>query len=267
MPPSKKTSKKPLDINVYTICIDMSYFIFYRYYALTGWWKLAKPDDPLGNPIDNLEFVEKFKKTFVDKIMEIPKKLKLANYTFIAGRDCPRTDIWRHEFYDKYKANRVLDDAFLGGPFFKLSYQLLEQLKIQVLYHPHLEGDDCIALKVKDILETTQDMKIVIIANDMDYLQLAGPRIQLINLKYKFLTDNKKWSGDPQKDLFCKIVMGDKSDGIPAIFKKCGPKTALKYYGDRVAFEAQLKKEDAYALYERNTKLVDFNAIPIKGFI
>ena len=27
------------------ILIDISYFIFYRYYALIGWWKLAKPDE------------------------------------------------------------------------------------------------------------------------------------------------------------------------------------------------------------------------------
>ena len=96
----------------------------------------------------------------------------------------------------------------------------------------------------------------------MDYLQLAGPRVKLLNLKYKLLTDSKKWSGDPQKDLFCKIVMGDKSDDITAIFKKCGPKTTLKYYDDKEAFEAQLKKENAYDVYERNKKLVDFNNIP-----
>ena len=35
------------------ILIDLSYFIFYRYYALVQWWKLAKPDNELGNPIEN----------------------------------------------------------------------------------------------------------------------------------------------------------------------------------------------------------------------
>ena len=264
MPPSKKppSKKPPADLSVYTICIDMSYFIFYRYYALTAWWKLAKPDDILGNPIDNPEFVEKFKKTFIDKINEIPKRLKIKNYTIIAGKDCPRLDIWRHSLYDKYKENRVYDDTFLGGPFFKLSYQILSELNIKVLYHPHLEGDDCVAITVKRLLASSDEMNVVIVANDMDYLQLAGPRVKLLNLKYKLLTDSKKWSGDPQKDLFCKIVMGDKSDDIAAIFKKCGPKTTLKYYDDKEAFEAQLKKENAYDVYERNKKLVDFNNIP-----
>ena len=107
------------------ILIDTSYFIFYRYYALIGWWKLAKPEDDLGNPIENIEFVDKFKKTFVDKLKEIPKKLKIKNYIIIAGKDCPRLKIWRHTEFDKYKVNRVYDDQFLCGPFFKLGYQIL----------------------------------------------------------------------------------------------------------------------------------------------
>ena len=105
-------------------------------------------------------------------------------------------------------------------------------------------------------------MNVIIIANDMDYLQLAQPRLKLMNLQYKILTENKKWSGDPKQDLFCKIVMGDKSDDIASIFKKCGPKTALKYYENQDMFEEQLKKENAYNLFDKNKRLIDFNEIP-----
>ena len=56
--------------------------------------------------------------------------------------------------------------------------------------------------------------------------------------------------------------MGDKSDDIPPLFKKCGPKTALKFFEDKNAFEQQLKRENAYERYEQNKKLVDFNEIP-----
>ena len=248
------------------ILIDLSYFIFYRYFALISWWKLAKPDDPLGNPIENKEFVEKFKKTFIDKINEIPKKLKLksTNFTIIVASDCSRQDIWRHQLFDKYKVNRVYDDEFLGGPFFKLGYDIIEELKIIRLSHQFLEGDDCIAIFAKDLLKEQPNYTVFIIANDMDYLQLAADNVKLINLKYKYLTDSKKWSGDPKKDLFCKIVIGDKSDDIPSIFKRCGPKTAEKYYENPELFEKQLKKENAYDNFERNKKLIDFNEIPEK---
>jgi len=244
------------------ILIDLSYFIFYRYYALIGWWKLAKEEDPLGIPIENQEFVEKFKKTFVDKLKEIPKKLKLKEYTIIVASDCPRQKIWRHNYGEKYKENRVYDDGFLGGPFFKLGFDIIAELQIKRLYHDMLEGDDCIAIFTKDLLKMNPDYIVYIIANDMDYLQLATPNIKLINLKYKYLTDNKKWSGDPKKDLFCKIVMGDKSDNIPSIFKKCGPKTAEKYYENSELFQKQLEKENSYDNFERNKKLIDFNEIP-----
>ena len=76
------------------------------------------------------------------------------------------------------------------------------------------------------------------------------------------LTDSKKWSGDAMQDLFCKIVMGDKSDDIPSVFKKCGPKTALKYYENKSLFEQQLEKENAYERYRQNKKIIDFNEIP-----
>ena len=139
---------------------------------------------------------------------------------------------------------------------------VLKQLNIPTLEYPNFEADDCIAIMTKHILSKEVDNKVYIIANDMDYLQLAGPKTLIVNLKYKFLTDNKNWSGDPKKDLFCKIVMGDKSDNIPAVLNKCGPKTALKCYDDPKYFEERLKKENAYELYERNKKLIDFNEIP-----
>lgn len=241
------------------ILIDVSYFIFYRYYALISWWKLAKPDNVIGNPIENVEFVEKFKKTFKDKLLEIPKKLKIKNFIILGALDCPRLNIWRHSLFDKYKENRVYDDEFLGGPFFELGIQLLKELNISTLKHPVLEADDCIAIFTK--LKNNTD-KILIIANDMDYLQLISPQVKIINLKYHDLTDSKKWSGNPKKDLFYKIIMGDKSDNIPAVLNKCGPKTAEKCYNDRKYFEERLKKENAYERYEKNKKLIDFNEIP-----
>tara|TARA_A100001011_G_scaffold400267_1_gene513676 strand:+ start:2145 stop:2936 length:792 start_codon:yes stop_codon:yes gene_type:complete len=244
------------------ILLDTSYFIFYRYYALIAWWKLAKSEIELGNPIENKEFVEKFKKTFTEKLKEIPKKLKVKEYKLLAGLDCPRQDIWRNNFYEKYKENRVYDDTFMGGPFFELGKKILEELKIPILYHNKLEADDCNALTCKYILSQNPDNLVYIIANDMDYLQLACDRVKIINLQYKDLTTSKKWSGNAELDLFCKIVIGDKSDDIPPIFKRCGPKTAIKCFNNPEEFHKLLKEENAYEKYNKNKTLIDFNEIP-----
>ena len=250
-----------------TIFIDGSYFCFYRYYSIMNWWKISHKDEQLVSPIENPEFVEKFKKTFISCIHNITSKFGSTN--IIVGRDCPRANIWRNALYPTYKANRPHDDTFLGGPFFKLAYsELFAAAGIsKIISHPHLEADDCIALSVKHILETNPGSKIYVITSDRDYLQLACDQVEIYNLAFKRLDAH---TNGAKCDLFCKIVMGDVSDNIKSVLKKCGPKTALKCYEDRAYFESRLKSENAYDTLELNTTLVDFNKIPenlIKEFL
>ena len=241
------------------ILLDLSYFIFYRYYALHAWWKLARPEDDIGVPFENKDFKEKFIKTFKEKLKEIPKKLKIKEFELIAARDCSRDNIWRNKIYKKYKANRTNDDNFMGGPFFKLGIEIIDELKIKSLYIDNLEADDCIALYSQFICD---EKNVVIIANDMDYLQLNSEKINIYNLKYKNLAENKKWTGDKKFDLFKKIVIGDKSDNIPPLFKKCGIKKVEQLYKDNKLFLELLEKESVIDSYNRNKILVDFNEIP-----
>lgn len=257
--------------NTKYIFIDGSYFCFYRYFCLLTWWRNANQEEPvLENPVENEKFVEKFKKTFVDNVKQIPKNLKIDKNIqpiLIVGKDCKRENIWRNELFPEYKANRAngQEDGFMGGPFFKMAYDddLFMQGGVQkILKHPKLEADDCIAISVKHLVETQPTCQIYIITSDKDYLQLARENVQIYNLNYKKLTDQKSSTQNAHCDLFCKIVTGDPSDNIKPVFKKCGPKTALKYFYDIEKFGEQLKKEDAYDKFNLNKKLVDFNEIP-----
>ena len=85
------------------IFIDGSYFVFYRFHALLAWWRLKHKDEPINNPIENEEFVEKFKKLFVEKIELFPHLLSIKDPVIIIGKDCPRSDIWRNEHLNSYK--------------------------------------------------------------------------------------------------------------------------------------------------------------------
>jgi 5'-3' exonuclease len=97
----------------------------------------------------------------------------------------------------------------------------------------------------------------------MDYLQLAGERIHLVDLKFKDLTESKNSFKDPQKDLFCKIVSGDKSDNIPSVLPRCGMKTAAKFYENSELFEDRMNITDgSRERYERNQLIIDFDRIP-----
>jgi 5'-3' exonuclease len=249
------------------ILIDGSYFCFYRYHSILRWWKNAYPENELIDPFLNEKFVEKFKKTFVDNVKNIIKNLNISddeNPFMIVGKDCKRESIWRNEIFDKYKASRKTDDKFMGGPFFKMVYEdKLFQLGgvREILKHPKLEADDCLAISAKYILEKYPNSKIYIITSDKDYLQLANPRLRIFNLSYKEISENTL-GGIGEADLFCKIVMGDVSDNIPSVLKKCGPKTALKCYNNREYFDERMKKENAYDKFELNRKIIDFNYIP-----
>ena len=252
------------------IFIDGSYFCFYRYHSLLTWWKNAYPEeiDILQDPYKNDKFVDKFKKTFIDNVQKIPKNLKLdksINPIIIVGKDCKRENIWRNQLFPNYKANRA-QNGFMGAPFFKMVYE--DNLFIQggaqtILTHPKLEADDCIATSVKYLLNTYPTCNIYIITSDKDYLQLAQQRVQIFNLAFKKLTEQKSSTGDPNCDLFCKILTGDPSDNILSVFPKCGPKTAMKYYQNRDLLKTKLLESNTYqTTYELNSKIIDFNNIP-----
>lgn len=251
------------------IFVDGSYYCFYRYYALQQWWKNAKPEEPLEDPYQNKTFVEKFQKTFISNLEQIPKKLKINKEItpiLVVGKDCKRENIWRNQLFPQYKATRVQEDGFMGGPFFKMAYD--EQLFIKggakaILKHPHLEADDCIAISVNHLTNKYPDCTIYIITSDRDYLQLNAHNVHLYNLSFKNIAESKSSTGSAKNDLEIKIIMGDNSDNIPSVFPKCGPKTAQKCIQDPEFFKKKMAENPAYyAQYELNKKLVDFNNIP-----
>jgi len=188
------------------IFVDGSYYNFYRYYALMQWWKNAYPEEPLEDPYQNEKFVEKFKKTHVEKLQEIPKKLKLNKNLnikpiLIVGKDCKREDIWRNKLFPNYKANRAngTEDGFMGGPFFKMAYEedLFKKGGAKaILKHPSLEADDCIAISVKYLIKRYPECSIYIITSDRDYLQLNAHNVNLYNLTFKNIAENKSSTGN-----------------------------------------------------------------------
>jgi len=190
--------------------------------------------------------------------------LGIAESVKYVGKDCPKQTIWRNDYIEDYKGGRKGTDI---GSMFKVAYS--EELFMtagckQILEYPTLEADDCIALTAQHIRDKHPDAKIWIVTSDMDYLQIAcEPWINLVDLKYKNLAASKTSFNDADKDLFCKVVAGDKSDNIPSVFPRCGIKTASKYYHDRVLFERRLKEcEGAIVCMERNQTIVDFRRIP-----
>lgn len=255
--------------NMNYIFVDGSYFIFYRFHALKTWWANAKHGDPFpAHPHLNEDCMAMFEKQFIKCFEEIPKKLGVHKSMFqmIVGKDCLRENIWRTKLYPDYKLGRKECNEI--GPFFEYVYgpnNLFFQAKCKhILEMEELEADDCIALTVKNFLSTKRENNnYYIITSDKDYLQLAGEHVSIFNLKFHELCLKDSSHNDAKKDLFCKIVSGDPSDNIASVFKKCGPKTALKYFENEELFKEKLAKEDgAEERYQLNKTLVDFDSIP-----
>ena len=259
------------------VLVDGSYYCFFRYYAMRQWWNNAHPGEPLENPIGNEDFVKRYSSAFVNKLLQLKKEVakvhgKTETIRMWAGKDCPRANIWRMALFPGYKKNRERDDAFEGGPFFAMAYPSADATGLfadagceTVLRGPSLEADDCIAIATQLILSESPDNKVVIVASDMDYLQLAQDRVTLMDLKYKLLTDSPKCYGDPAKDLFCKIMAGDTSDCIPGVFPKCGPKTAAKCYDDPdYRARCMAKHTGAADQLVLNSTLIDMRMIPVR---
>lgn len=254
------------------ILIDGSYYVFYRLFALINWWKLSHKDEPCENLHENEEFVERFKVVFETKLREIPKKLnipKTTNVKFIVGQDCRRHNIWRNNLYPQYKGTRgdYSDAKNPPGPFFKLVYQedlfhKIQDIDLITLYNENLEADDCLAICSKYLLKQNEDNKVYIITSDTDYMQLLRPNLYLYNLKFKPVNTEKNSLGNPQKDLLYKIIIGDKSDNIPSVFPKCGPKKTLAYINNIDKFEEDLIKLNGHEQYKLNRRLIDFTQIP-----
>lgn len=262
------------------IFIDGSYFIFFRFHALRNWWKLAHRDEEDIIPTENEEFKNKFRKTFVDKLKEIPRKIGIRKgepYRIYVGKDCRQKDIWRMKHHTDYKGTRP--DTSIEGHFFKIVYNenLFEQALGDncILSYPSLEADDVIALSVKHICNNTNSNsnsnntdECYIISSDGDYLQLCNPQIHIFDLKFNNIKEKNQDYSIPEKvdKLFIvKRLCGDKSDNIPSVFPKCGKKTAEKLADlsyDELVADLTKRGNNVINQYHLNDLLMNFNNIP-----
>ena len=149
----------------------------------------------------------------------------------------------RQKIYPQYKAgrkvrsrlNRVVD--WVDGPhdeYESMKIQLtrlveyLECLPLTILSLDNLEADDVISYICTS---TLKDSKCTIMSADKDFYQLVNDRVQLYSPTKKITYDRelirKEFGVYPQNVLTCRVVDGDKSDGISGVMG-IGVKTLVK---------------------------------------
>lgn len=248
------------------LLIDLSYFIFYRYYATYGWYRKSQPEGA-APPMQNSAFISKYNQTFESTVAELRSRFGVPWGSVIFAKDCCREEIWRMQHYPAYKQGRDERlDSFDKEIFKHTIAVLIPSLQekhggCHVLTVPHMEADDLVACVKRFVREEAPTKEIFIITNDNDYVQLIDDYTLVTNLQG---CDLKSRVGcPPQQYLEQKIIMGDKSDNIPSIARKVGEKTSAKLAVDRPSLEALFVRTPASReQYSLNRLLISFESIP-----
>jgi len=248
------------------ILIDTSYFIFYRYFSTLKWYQYQVKDIKYDEITNDAVFMEAFYKHVLQDFKKLCKQWKTNLGQIILCCDCSRDRIWRNKYHDNYKGLRVQSVTFNPSIFLKF-YEYVESNQkdwgLDLLTYDQLEADDIVYLVKNKIQANQETIKIVVITNDNDYLQIQDETTVIHNMTGKGLNLSKRSCGDPKKDLKIKLIMGDKSDNINSIHKGIGPKTALKLSElPDDEFEAYLIKNNCMENYKKNKIMVDFSEIP-----
>lgn len=267
------TKKRQIKYNDGYIFVDVSYLVFYRYFALKRWFSFAHKDIVVENDkwLDNKEFMEKFKKTLLDTVFKIAKKQKIHSSKIIFAFDCHHKDIWRlsvaKSYYNslkvkddnintEYKGTRAESHEKQNFSEFTIFEMVKNEMILPfvkennniILQHTSAEADDCIAVGIRYLREKKKDTSpIWIIASDTDYLQICDATTHLIDLKQKIIDDKHLVENkiNNRDYLLNKIMVGDISDNIFAI--KLNP----DYFGlldEKYNIKIRKNKKDIYKI-------------------
>ena len=198
------------------LLVDVSYCVFYKFFALRNWYGRAFPEKEIPDDYDWLQdeiFMTKYRKLFFDKITKICKKNNIHHSNIVFNIDCKHTTNWRNNVYQDYKGNRheshKRSKFFAFGLFKIVIEELLPEFSKKhnnsIFKVDECEADDIIANTVihlenirkssnnYDEFDTNENIdkirKIYILASDTDYIQLCNNNVILIDMNNNFLNN------------------------------------------------------------------------------
>jgi DNA polymerase-1 len=172
---------------------------------------------------------------FASTLLKVFSDFKPTHWAIAFDRPAPT---FRHEMFDKYKAQRPATPEELKGQMKKV-HQLVEAFHIPVFEIDGFEADDVLGTLGKQADE--QGIETIIVTGDNDMLQAVLPRVRTLAPRRSF-TDTvlydeeaveEKYGIEPDQLADLKSLSGDVSDNIPGV-PGIGDKTAtrlLRQYG------------------------------------
>ena len=215
---------------------------------------LFRTFDPLDEDFDG------FKASFIEELSN-----KIGEYKpdeVVMAMDSRK--LWRRDIDPGYKDGRKVARAKSAvdfNKFFPIAEHFYEELKqvmpnLKWVFLDRIEADDIIAITT--MYEFRDAKQIINISTDGDFAQLYKyPNYkQFTHVKKDFMVVL-----NPEKELLIKILTGDKSDNIPNVKPRCGPKTAEKMINE--GLDEYMANESIKARFTLNKQLIDFDEIPV----
>ena len=164
---------------------------------------------------------------------QVMKLIRSENPDYIVCAFDSKEKTFRHDMYEKYKANRPPMPQELQVQLPHL-WEMLEAMNLPVLKKPGVEADDIIGTLALSANEEGLDTYIV--SGDKDFMQLMNDHIFMYAPGTRKSPDpviydpkkvEEKWGVPPEKMIDLLGLMGDSSDNVPGV-AGVGKKTAVK---------------------------------------
>jgi hypothetical protein len=184
---------------------------------------------------------------------------------------------WRKNYFKEYKASRKtsressdVDWTKVFEILNKIREELVEYSPYHVLHIEGCEADDIIAQLVMSTQEFGCSEKVMIVSNDMDFIQLHRYHNvkQFAPNKGKMITDS-----NPDNYLMEHILRGDTGDGVPNVLsdddtfvtdKRQTPlrKNVMDEWKDHFYELDKYMSDKHYRNFQRNRTVIDLSYIP-----
>lgn len=264
--PLKKNSKE----NETIVLLDLSNFIFQRFYAVNTWSNLS--DNAFSS---DKECIDMYERMFQKHLLNIKKKCRCKWENLYMAIDCSRDTIWRLKYYKEYKQNRSgkLKHELVPHIFQKTYNELIPSLQkthgFKTLKCPEAEADDIIGIISHHVREKYPERYVVIISNDSDYIQLIDDYTSVYNQSFKNLIERIP------KELICsdiklmgsnflkyKILKGDTSDNISQVFSRTNNQSIIEMIFEDDKLQKKLDIDNNREIFNTNNLIINLKMTP-----
>jgi 5'-3' exonuclease len=248
-----------IDPSLPILAVDTSYAVYHQFYATRRRRSMFSEDATHGDQHASPQAVGR---ALVAAVARLARRFAVPETNVVFLLDCPRVSIWRRAVYEPYKQHRVKPADFDRAVFPHILNDTLPGVRGGTIVSvPTAEGDD-LAGVAASWARARGCPSLTVVTGDSDLVQLCGDGVRVVNMHGDCMLARSKHRSAAEL-LACKILAGDKSDGIPSVGARVGPKTSLALYADPERLARLLASDPSVRLcFERNTTLVDLRCTP-----